>query len=198
MFDRPENAAHRWYFQGEDVEFPAAPDMLLRLLHHTFRRCGQDLSSFSDEQLTAGFNFIFYTVASNTITCIWNKTLPQAERDNTVLAVKHLYSDCFVPRCSQTLGHLNQGGTALNGFCYMLWDESPLGSYNVTVTEVMRHALTLTNIACAESALHGLGHYCGQNPTVVRDIIDKYLSSGFHVSAELRHYALQARTGMVL
>ena len=198
VFDRPENEAKRWYFECDDVEFRATPEMLLRLLHHTFTRCGQDLSGFSDEQLAASFNFIFFTVASDIATCFWAKALPQAERDNTVLAIKQLYNDCFMPRCSQTLAHLNQPGTALNGFCYLLWDESPLGNYNATVTEVMRHALTLPNIACVESGLHGLGHYCGQNPLVVNKIIDRYLSLGFHVSAELRQYAAYARTGIVL
>lgn len=198
VFDRPEDAANRWYFKDDDVEFPATPDVRLRLLHHTLRRCGQDLSGFSDEQLTAGFNYIFCNHASDVVTWFTDKTLQQTERDSTVLAIKWLYSDCFAPRCSQALSHLNQPGSSLNGFCYMLWDVSPLGDYNATVAKVMQHALTLPNIACTESALHGLGHYCGQNPTLVRDIIDQYLSSGFHVRPELRQYALQARTGLIL
>lgn len=156
------------------------------------------MDGFSDEQLTAGFEFTLYASIPNTVHCFWNNALLQDKPDSSVLTIKQLYSDCFAPRYHQTLGHLSQEGTALNSFCYMLWDESPLGRYNVIVTEVMRLALTVPNIACVESGLHGLGHYCGQNPTIVQEIIDNYLSSGFQVSAELRQYALQARTGIVL
>lgn len=70
------------------MEFPATPDMLLRLLHHTNWSFGKDLSGSKDEQLATGLDFIFFTVVSDIATCFWNKALPQLESDSTVLAIQ--------------------------------------------------------------------------------------------------------------
>ena len=58
--------------------------------------------------------------------------------------------------------------------------------------------LRLQSVACQESALHGLGHWAVDYNTIVRPIIDGYLSDNRALRPELRAYAEGARVGGVL
>lgn len=61
----------------------------------------------------------------------------------------------------------------------------------------MERTLQLDNIACQESALHGLGHWHSAYPKEVERIIDAFLQSNLNIRPELEQYAQSARIGMV-
>jgi hypothetical protein len=54
------------------------------------------------------------------------------------------------------------------------------------------------NSHCAESALHGLGHWHGAFPKVVEGLIDGFLATHSDARPELLAYARSARCGYVL
>jgi hypothetical protein len=54
------------------------------------------------------------------------------------------------------------------------------------------------NIACHESALHGLGHWQHYYPQRVGEIIDAFLMKHKVLRKELETYAVNAYTGYVL
>ena len=120
------------------------------------------------------------------------------------------------------LGHTSERwGNPLNYIAYMLWDVSPL-IYHArddnrlfsAITDVLEDALNLSNAACIESALHGLGHAQHYYPDAVELIIDRFLagavderesskyegrrSSRRPLRPELLKYAREAREGVVL
>jgi hypothetical protein len=65
---------------------------------------------------------------------------------------------------------------------------------------MLRSILAIDHVACQESALHGLGHWCkrGNDTSKVEAIIDDFLRRNPKARPELREYALRARTGMVM
>lgn len=194
VFDRPVPESGYWYYDAEDKEFEAPADEMVEVLSRTFRQAGTDLASYSDEQLNAGFWYIFTGFYSNAIFNLLDEALPEGPRYTAIRNMKYLYRDCFAKRCTPVLSHLNQPGSALNSACYMLWDISPLGSYKAVVTEVMADALTIPNIACIESALHGLGHCLSQHIEVVEEILSNFKTLNLDLSA----YAERAKRGNVL
>ena len=182
-----------------DHGFEATRDQLVDLIGETFRRSGTDLLPFSEAQVDDGLNYILFPSGSDNVFSICQKGVALEKRMDAVLSMKTLYLDCYAKRCAPVLSHLNEpGSNALNHTCYMLWDESPLRSWNSVVLDVMQAALYLPNIACVESALHGLGHRAHQDPPTVAKIIDTFIRKSSGLRPELRAYALMARDGNVL
>jgi hypothetical protein len=130
------------------------------------------------------------------------------ERQRCLRAMVALYQQCFNPRCTPALGHLDeQPGNALNRVCYMWWDILPVygrpqlparQAFDRECLQVMSATLALSNAACQESALHGLGHWAMYYPEPVAAIVNAYLEQPIEIREPLRQYALAARRGMVL
>jgi hypothetical protein len=197
VFDRPVTRP-QWFFQIDHDPFAATEDQLVDLIGETFRRSGTDLLPFSDAQVDDGLNYILFNAGSNTIFSICQKGVALEKRVDTVLNMKILYRDCYAKRCAPVLSHLDEAGSnALNHTCYMLWDASPLRSWKSVVLDVMQAALYLPNIACAESALHGLGHRAHQDRSAVSEIVDTFIRKSPGLRPELRAYALSAKHGNV-
>ena len=87
----------------------------------------------------------------------------------------------------------------LDFVCYMFWDIAPLvPSGDDTLPEVLEATLALDSVACQRAALHGLGHQYSAAPDQVPEIIHRWLRRHPQAPDELRAYAVQASTGMVL
>lgn len=177
--------------------FAATPEEEVALIEMTCLRAGTDLAAFSDNQVARGLQYIFYNTHSDTVYSICRDGVALDRRISAVLAIRTLYTDCFARRCNPVLSHAGAAVGAdnpLNIVCYMLWDMSPLGLWNKTVTQVMNFALDLRHPACVESALHGLGHRVDMDTTAV-EAIDRYIKSG--PPANLISYAWAARKGVI-
>jgi len=126
-------------------------------------------------------------------------------RVEAIKALKAFFQKCLNVRCEQSLGHLSETGNELNHFCYMLWDTTPLTYCEETkekdeiysaVAEVMEFSLSLSNVACIESGLHGLGHLhldYDEAPKIVRNFIE----TNADVDRRLLAYAKEAEHGRV-
>ncbi len=196
LFDRPTT----WPLWCDDIDlidFTATPEEFVALIGETMRRSGTDLRAYSDAQVANGLKYIFYNSVSNTVFTLVQDVVDESARAHAVRQIKHLYRDCFAKRCANVLSHRDEPGSGeLNIFCYMLWDESPLSSWQEVVLEVMEDALTIPNYACIESALHGLGHRTGDRSDVAA-IIDNFLERTPQLRPELVNYAKAARAGCV-
>ncbi len=88
----------------------------------------------------------------------------------------------------------------------MLWDVSPisyLGNrkskeqlYDAMI-DVLEECLSLTNPACVESALHGLGHLHGVDKDRIESVIASKLKNKAFRPPSLKSYAEQAMKGRV-
>ncbi|HAH09004.1 MAG TPA: hypothetical protein DCL54_06055 [Alphaproteobacteria bacterium] len=199
LFDRPVTE-RAWYLERY-VPFQAPPEELADLVIHTFKAARQDLARFSDDQIAQGLNHIVNGSCGNIVHALTTKPLPKERRADVVMAIADLYRGCFDPRCAPVLGYNDQtGGNGLNATCYMFWDVSPFAAASPgPLLDVLQSALTLSNPACQESALHGLGHHVqtGAQSERAAAIIEAYLRKGAH-SPELAHYARLAQSGTII
>lgn len=79
---------------------------------------------------------------------------------------------------------------------YQNLDKETEGLYRA-IASVMEQCLSLSNPACVESGLHGLGHLATFQSNIAVPIIDKFLNNGKKHPKALMEYAKMARTGMI-
>lgn len=208
VFDRPDNA-NGWYFELRGPEFEAGDKEATALVIATLQRCGEDLKPFTDWQVTHGLHYIFNNACSSTVFSLMADTVPLELRREVIESMRVLYTDCFERRAAPVLSHRDEpGANPINLICYMLWDITPLAYWegrpgkevvHDSVLGVLEAALALNNVACQESALHGLGHvkaYSDQDR--VARIIGEFLMKRTAVRPELASYARSAAQGCVL
>lgn len=164
------------------------------------------LEPFSDAQINQG---LWYLLGNTQyFGLLADAGVPLADRVAAVRAIPTFYAHIFLPRCMEVLGHRDEPGAApLNSACYMWWDlisllPAPEDPNHRALDDAVLAALTailrLDHVACQESALHGLGHWCCAYPARIAAIITEYLASTSHVLPGLRAYAEAASGGCVL
>lgn len=194
-----------WFFDINAPDFVAGPEEIARLIARTCTRCGTDLANFTTEQIGLGFNYIFSGSCSDFAFTILDDRTPPSTSLAAMESIKVLYKDCFEPRCKPALGHMSEpeASEILNYVCYMFWDISPLSYWEGrakkeqglrAILDVLAFALNSSNIACVESALHGLGHVHSQSAAKVEQIIR---SMEPRLPARLLPYARLAAKGCV-
>lgn len=141
--------------------------------------------------------------------------VPLGRRKQAFRLMYNVYEQIFEPYCEPVLRRYTAKETddddsALNSVCFLWWDmgipmfdederEPDPDSMNGTAIGVMERVLAnLTNPACWESALHGLGHYQRFDPPRIRAAIDAFLAAHPDLDPRLREYANAARYGAVL
>ncbi|MBU0801065.1 MAG: hypothetical protein KKA05_08680 [Alphaproteobacteria bacterium] len=195
LFDRkPEDDPFDW----DETTIPASDEQKVMLMAQTFQRCGMDLAQYTDLQVNTGLKYIFSPSVSNLSCLLFGNGIDLNLRIDAIKAIKHIYRDCFSKRCTATLSHLSQQGSALNPICYMLWEDiSPVKDCKIGVAEVMEDALYVPHNACIESGLHGLGHRYSSDRVRVTEVIERFLLKTPGLNPELRRYADCAKIGCV-
>jgi hypothetical protein len=207
VFDRPVRDP-AWYFDIDEPDFKADAQTITELVTRTMLRSGTDLLRYSDSQVNQGLSYIFNNACSDIVFAILDGNVPFEQKMGAIRSIKMLYKNCFTPRCAPVLGHIDEpGANPLNAICYMLWDVTPLTYWEkrerkedayAAIFDVLKFALTSTNPACVESALHGLGHMHYKMPRQVEQIIQRFLSKTHIQNEDLSGYARQAYRGYVL
>ncbi|MFN7114458.1 MAG: hypothetical protein ACK4PK_08900 [Alphaproteobacteria bacterium] len=156
--------------------------------------------NYNDWQLAMGLSYIYDPACSDLARTLQCGPAPLSIRLQAVSSMKNIYTDCFELRCLPALGHLSEEGNELNGICYMLWDVTPIRSGSVeiyrAISELLEYVLRLKNIACIESALHGLGHLVYQRPDAAHTI-QNFITKSKGLDPRLLRYAEAAKTGYI-
>ena len=204
LFDRNESAGD-WRFDYELIEPTLTGEEVVEFVRQMLENYETDLSAYSDWQIGLGVDYIFNNSCSDLSFILRDGPVVIDKRVAAIRAFKTFFEKCLNKRCISVLGHLSEPGNMLNHFCYMVWDATPLTYCEQTlekneiysaVAEVMEYSLSLDNIACVESGLHGLGHlglYYDNAPKIVR----KFVSSRKVTDKRLIAYAKQAEKGCV-
>ena len=208
-FDRPVTEP-KWYDStspGLDWYVPGPID-ITKFMTQLFSMSGSLAERYRLDQVNQGLYFIcghgseYFLVARE---C--NDKDLQVE---WVLSILLLYRDLFAKACTDNFRHIGDGPeppSPLNDICYMFWDLDCLegaamfpGEDHLVdpIFDVLEGALKLHSVACQESALHGLGHLQTYHKKRVRRIIEEFLNRNKELPAELKDYALSARSGCVL
>jgi hypothetical protein len=197
------NSEHVWY------DFDENPEIEVEYILRLFTSPVEYTNGYSDEQINKML-WCLINESSPHLYHLLDDKIPFDLRVQVVNAMYIVYEKLFVTRCSNgTTAWANEETTKqfnpLNSICYMWWDIIPLYGKSGNRTrekldsyclDVMERILQLNSIACQESALHGLGHWQNAYPKRVKRIIDEYLKR--EIDNELREYARQACTGMIL
>ncbi|HKS71709.1 MAG TPA: hypothetical protein VJQ82_00850 [Terriglobales bacterium] len=206
VFDHPVTSPE-WYWQGglRTVDNPAG--QVVEFLGRLFEDPGRSTEEYSDEQLNQGLWFIADSSCSEHISALLDEGVVLELRERCIRSMGALFEKLFAKRCSPHMASLNQIGVRpLNATCYMWWDllasaTAPEDGHRLldqtVCLEVMQNILSLSNIACQESALHGLGHWQRNFQRETRQIVEEFLLKNPQVSGELRNYALKAVMGQV-
>ena len=187
--------------QVDELIFSICDAVALGYVTEAFERAPELIGRFSDEELCGGLWFLVHDSGF-----LAAPHLSVEERLRAIRATAALYRDLFEPRCTSALSHLDEAASLLNGPCYMWWDIGPFfGGTPAPLLEacldVMEGALALSNDACRESALHGLGHMRTEGPLEERrrEVVERFLDlSNGSLRPELAAYAGAALSGCVL
>lgn len=186
--------------EGDQWDHPNhVVDYLLRLCADPVR----ELEGLTDADVARGLYHVVNMQLGGYYRELYRSRVDTDRAIACVHAIYPLFERVFAPRCAHVLSHTEEAGAKeLNDICYMWWDiislrsdrgEGRGGEISKAMLEVLQRTLALPNIACQESALHGLGHHFPGSP-----LIDTYLAGNRNLRAELRTYAENARAGRVL
>jgi hypothetical protein len=205
VFDHPVTET-AWHFDIDAQDMVLSPEQAALLIAETFERGAELLQPFTDAQLNQGFWFLVSSGNSDYMCGLTNASVPWPARKRAVRAFVPLFREVMATRCTPTLSHLDERGTALNSACYMWWDIIPLcptldpsqprEPMHDEVLAVLAELLEVPHDACRESALHGLGHWVPYDPEA-RTVIDAFLDCSGGLRPELLAYARAARTGCI-
>jgi hypothetical protein len=219
IFNRP-TVEPAWFWTNDDSEefvFDDNPLSAFTFIEKLLVSIKSDLSVYSDEQIGLGLTYIFNSACSN---LAHDFKIAEVSIERKVAALHSLFNlfrDVLNPRSEPLLSAYSQEKLSnLKYICYMFWDVCPLAFwkdftkinpdeidseakiYYQAIVEVMKKCLSLSNPACVESGLHGLGHLANSLPELVVPIIDDYLQNQKNNNEILLKYAEKARTGMIL
>jgi hypothetical protein len=218
IFDRP-TIEPAWFWTNNDSDeavFDDNPLSVFTFIEKLLVSVKSDLSVYSDGQIGLGLTYIFDSACSNMAHDFKIAEVSVERKVTALCSIFNLFRDVFNPRCEALISASSQEKISqLNYICYMFWDVCPLAIwkdftktnpdeidseakiYYKTVAEVMKKCLSLSNQACVESGLHGLGHMVYSLPEIAVPIIDNYLTNKKNNNEILLKYAEKARTGMI-
>ena len=203
VFQHPVQEPEWWWAENaiRPLDPDQAPGPALRLFTKLLETASA-MAPYDDAEVAQGLWFLFDTSCSAYTTLLRRQELPRTARERFVKALPLLYRDLFAVRCAPVMGHPT--ADSLNGTCYMLLDlsealqphpdDEPMDELCLAT---MEQVLRTPHVACQDSAIHGLGHWADSYPARVASIIDRYLQDNPAVPADLRDYALSAKTGKV-
>jgi hypothetical protein len=206
VFDHPVTET-AWHFDVDAPYLTLPAAHAATLIAQAFERSGELLRPFTDAQLNQGFWFLVSSGSSDYLFCLTDASVAWPERRRALRSFLPLFRDVMAARCTASLSHRGESGSALNSACYMWWDLLPLDGFwqrgrppdpiHAEALAVLTEFLEIPHDACRESALHGLGHLALIHPEAA-PIIDTFIErSRDHLRSELLAYATQARTGCI-
>ena len=208
-FDPPagDDAFDDWYWSTADEPHVLTPRVaaghVLRLLEDP----GRQLSHHHENQIASGLKYVFDPACGGDARMIGDPAVPQADRLEFAGRIDRLYGELFVPLCPPVLGHRSEEGSRLAGLAYMFWDAAcfdmppdprEAAAFRAGLLDALERILWLPHACAQEGALHGLGHWTGDDRGRADAIIDRWLATSAPARPELALYARAARTGCVL
>jgi hypothetical protein len=196
--------AYPQFIECDPGEWPAlvTDELALEYLTRLFEHPGKALRYFSDRQIAAGL----WELGPGDAHCLFNRDLPVEARLRLIGSVEILFRDFFAASCVPGLSHATKEHISpLNTICYMWWevitwgwqkDDPAAERLTARDLDVMESVLRLSNPACQEAALHGLGHMVGHSDRAL-EVMERFLAHSPDLDPALLEYARAARTGCI-
>lgn len=161
IFSRPV-CTPEWYWQEEWI-CPDAENLFI-YMKKLYSFPDVVLNSYSDSQIEQGIQFMNSAAISDCHRLLCLPTANLIDRVEVIESFKIFFEKIYLIKCTNVSTFLGDAEiNPLNNSCFMWWDISPLIASNENeiidaCLRVMRDCLYMPNLACQESALHGLGH----------------------------------------
>jgi hypothetical protein len=201
-------SGNAWFFDLESHWWAPSSDVYVAYLTRLFENPDPLVEQFADRQIAQGLTYLVDVSAVGDDGHLADATVPVGDRLRLIHSTAVLFERLFARQCTPHLSHLDEAGAGvLNGRCYMWWDTFPsvgmlgdpdLEALHRALLQAMERILKVGNIACQESALHGLGHWHYLQKEQVGSIIDGFIADNPGVRPELLTYARSARCGCIL
>jgi hypothetical protein len=210
IFDRPVEDPYQASYRRRWLE--QSPAVALEYVARLFENpCGY-LSGYSDEQIGQGIYIVVSQSCSDHFSFIAGGDVDLALRKRCIRSLENLSRELFAPRCSENVWIYTK---PLNQTCDLLWDLVVYGTNSTDwnsdgvrwgvrnpeideeVLDTLSRIVAIPNVACQQSALHGLGHlvdFAGLGSTVIQ----RYLDDNPDLRDDLRRYAENALLGRVM
>jgi hypothetical protein len=209
LFDRPLPTASgsEWYWNIDELEFPASALEWVKIQTLLFARSGIDLQAFDNERVGMGLNYLMSSSMSNVPFSVIDPSVSLQDAMQMMGAFKLLWRDCIGPRLRHIEAPIGSGSAGNLGFvCHMWFDVSPV-FFNVKEIQAWRDAEwsvleDMLGNPCRKvqiSALHGIGHekrYL-QRDAEIDARVDQFIRQIDAADEELKNYAHAAKAGMV-
>ncbi|MEU6429897.1 hypothetical protein ABZ860_28750 [Microbispora sp. NPDC046973] len=204
----PEAWTQRLFVLRDGGDFPEDPLVSVLSLTEFLTAAGRAAETYPTQQVADGLWFL--AGDSELFRELYNPSVPENLRIRCAAAIRQLYVQLFEPRCQNALSHGDNGESVknpLNSICYMWWDVFPTWGrpgdpvarrIDEVLLGVMQETLSSENVACVESALHGLGHWHITYLDVTESIVREFLRQRPTIGASLDDYARAAMRGRVL
>jgi hypothetical protein len=215
VFDHPaasalEPAARDWYWDADDEieRWTDQPTLTVQWMTRLFEH-PESLAPFSRDQVAQGICLLVGESSPGTFAGeLLNADIELDLRLGCVRAIPSFFANYMALKCVKPTLVRSAGTDALEWACFMWWDIWPTWNYRMAQpsTDIIAAALldamaaigALPSTACAESALHGLGHWYSRRSNYsgrALEIIDGLLLHADGWSPELVEYAKAARRG---
>ena len=203
LFDRPLKVT-AWYrdVDYEDLDLPIHQCVILAT--GVFLDIEQIADAYSEQQVAHGLRYLidpFGGLGDIYMDSQVNETL----RSTAIESMLNVFDRLFPLHCLSHKTHpkLDEGDAPYDNLCYMWWDIFPRHGHpqredmkliDAAVLQTLAKVIQIENIACQESALHGLGHWQSARPQEVGKIIGTALP---RLPSQLLTLARNAITGHV-
>lgn len=193
-----------WYFEDSYIEVPFGPSDILNGAGYIFSNLQSVERAYSDRQIVLGLRFLIDASASDLPFLFFSENVDVKRRLDAIIRMQDVFQYWFEFKCEPILSNGSRNLTnPINSLCYMWWDILPRhgipaqkfnSEIDQAILDLLSKILQQSNVACVESAVHGLGHWHAGYPDEVEKI---FLDGKKHVPIELNDYLLKAKVGHI-
>lgn len=204
LYERPIDG-EEWYFSDGHEDLSLQKDQLVRLAAQAFKGAAKAANQFDEKQVCMGLRYLVNPSCGPIPYLYLDASIDFSIRSNAITSMQDLFRNLFAKLSNKNALYRACGGLPLSyrETCYMWWEMFPrhgvprradMEETDTVICQTISSILEIDNLACQESALHGLGHWYSSRPDEVSEAIKSFLP---HAPVALKEYAIDAMRGRV-
>lgn len=204
LYERPVDGGE-WYFCDGHEDPDLEKNQLVKLASLAFMGVAKAASKFDERQVCMGLHYLINPSCGPIPYLYLDTSIDFAIRSKAIVSMRDVFRDLFANISGGYGLYRVNGGAPLSyrETCYMWWDMFPrhgvpsradMEETDAVISQTIGSILEIDNLACQESALHGLGHWFSSRPDEVVKTIESFLP---HSPIDLKGYAIDAMQGRI-
>ena len=181
LFER-ELSAPGWYFAEDFIEPDITGGEFIKFFNYLFEDIQKIYIRYNEPSFCLGINYVINNFCGDLCYYLLDESILETDRLSSIASMFNIFDKVFQEKCvfMNEKEYKSSSVPTYQWLCYMWWDIFPrhgvpfkqaLKLTDETILKTIEKILLLDNLACKESALHGLGHWCSAYPEVIERII---------------------------